>query len=237
MTGIRASSIITCSECKQVRKHEAHGLCSACAQRARRIKKGIRVRCGMPGCPAFSALPTLLLCKGHITDELAGLGADEFEARIAEMFAGQFAVVGECWEFSGTIHCGYGRITLKTDGVRQRIFMHHLVVQLRVGRPLQDFALHHCDNRPCFRPSHLYEGSYAENAADAVARDRTAWGLRSARAKLSPEEVCEILARYQPGRSQWDRGNGAQLAREFGVTRAYIAFIARRGHWSLRRSA
>lgn len=34
------------------------------------------------------------------------------------------------------------------------------------------FALHHCDNPPCFHPAHLFSGSYEENNADMMAKGR-----------------------------------------------------------------
>ena len=228
------SPIITCLDCKESKEHRGHGLCDACYLRARRLKRGARLRCSRPGCTCFSALSSLDLCKGHIGAELALLGSGEFEERIAEMFAGQFAVIGECWEFSGHRHGGYGRIVLfKNHGKPQRIFVHHLVVQLRAGRPLAGLACHHCDNRPCFRPSHLYEGTYADNAADAVQRGRTARGDRSPKTKLTVAQIREIVARHRPGLSRWDPGNTLELAREFGVDKTTIGLLTRNGHWSL----
>jgi len=231
-------STIVCRECQQAKQHKAQGLCARCYVRARRIRSGIRVQCAKPGCPAFSALPALGICRGHITNELAGLKNKDFEARIAEMFAGKFTVVDECWEYNGTrIANGYGWIQLSADGQKQQVLVHRLVVQLRAGRPLTAFALHRCDNPPCFRPSHLYEGSHADNVADAMNRGRIKKGERHPRAKLNPEQVREILARHRPGVNRWDRGNTALLAQEFGVSMNMITSITREEHWSLGRSA
>lgn len=233
----RGFKIVTCLDCRLPKAHRGHGLCDACYQRAKRLKRGARARCSQPGCPCFSALVSLNLCKGHIGDELAHLGCSEFEEHIAEMFAGQFTVAGECWEFDGTRQDGYGRIAIKPNGVERRIFVHHLVVRIRAGRPLDGFALHHCDNPPCFRPSHLYEGSHADNAADAMQRGRVARGDRNPRTKLTVAQVHEIFARYQPGLNRWDRGNASNLAREFGVSKTTITALVRNGHWSRREAS
>lgn len=190
-------------------------------------------RCIKPGCRSPLALSGLGLCRGHITDELSHLGADEFEVRIAEMFAGQFTVSGECWEFSGHRHKGYGRITLNPSGIKRKVLMNNYVLQLRLGRRASYGALHRCDNPPCFRPCHIYEGTARQNSEDRAASGHTAAGPNHGKTRLTPAQVREIVARYEPGHNRWHRGNAYLLAPEFGITRAYLLMIIKNGHWSL----
>ncbi|WP_461171067.1 hypothetical protein [Arthrobacter sp. Z1-15] len=61
------------------------------------------------------------------------------------------------------------------------------------------FACHHCDNRKCVNPKHLYWGSPADNSADMVRRGRTA--TKSRFRKIRHEDKPIILARREAGES------------------------------------
>ena len=73
--------------------------------------------------------------------------------------------LGPCWEWQGARNIrGYG--VIKVDG--ELVLTHRLALSLALGRQLKPgmFANHKCDNKPCSRPSHLYEGTPEENAHD-----------------------------------------------------------------------
>jgi hypothetical protein len=77
-----------------------------------------------------------------------------------------------CWEWIGLAdRWGYGRFQMEN-----RLVMATHVALLLDGRPLEDgkWALHHCDNSRCVRPTHLYHGTVIENARDARVRHRAA---------------------------------------------------------------
>lgn len=80
--------------------------------------------------------------------------------------------LGVCWVWRGARNGdGYGLIR-GDNGQLQ--YVHRVALALALGRDLTPgmFACHRCDNRPCARPSHLYEGSASENNQDIWDRSR-----------------------------------------------------------------
>lgn len=81
---------------------------------------------------------------------------------------------GECWEWTGaTTGPGYGVIRAPRNG--PLISTHRYSFVLHYG-PISDqtFVCHHCDNRKCVRPDHLFAGDNTANVRDMVAKGRTA---------------------------------------------------------------
>ena len=84
-----------------------------------------------------------------------------------------------CWEWTGTKnHQGYGVYSVK----RRTHLAHRLTLTLSLGKPLNDLqANHHCDNKLCVNPNHLYVGTQQDNIRDRDNRGRGAnqygkWG-------------------------------------------------------------
>lgn len=99
-------------------------------------------------------------------------------------------------------------------------------------------VLHHCDNPPCRRLSHLYLGTRSDNMQDKIRRGRD-MPLeahprldRHGRAKLTSETVRAIRRRFpqNPGRNTGDHGLQA-LAKELGVTSALISQVVKGTIW------
>ena len=89
-----------------------------------------------------------------------------------------------CWEWVGTRDPkGYGRIYVPAhlsswlrdgDGLSGGVYAHRIAWRIARGPiPRGMNVLHHCDNPPCTRPSHLYVGSQLDNARDRVRRGRS----------------------------------------------------------------
>jgi DNA-binding XRE family transcriptional regulator len=137
----------------------------------------------------------------------------------------------ECWPWTRGCVKGYGSI--RRDRIARGT--HRVAWELTYG-PILDglFVLHHCDNRPCCNPAHLFLGTQMDNVNDMVAKGRGRFrqcdnrrrGAANHNAKLTTDQVVEIRRLYA--------GRGitqAQLAVQFNVSRALICFIVTRRAW------
>jgi hypothetical protein len=93
---------------------------------------------------------------------------------------------------------GYGMRTTKVAGKWRARGVHRLACIEAHGPPPpgKPEAMHSCDNRACYEPSHLRWGSRLDNMRDAAQKGRMSHGEENNRAKLTSEDVREIrLAR------------------------------------------
>jgi hypothetical protein len=130
-----------------------------------------------------------------------------------------------CWEWIGAVgRNGYGRFW---DGKRLAL-VHRFAFELHFGEiPPSKFICHHCDNRRCVRPDHLFVGTAKDNREDMLRKGR--WrksrpvGLRGEKngsAKLRDYQLPEIRARLASGATQ------TAVALEYGVSQHTIWRIA-----------
>ncbi len=82
---------------------------------------------------------------------------------------------------------------------------------------------HKCDNRLCINPEHLEVGTRYENNMDRDMRDRTAKGQTITCAKLTEEQVVQIL--------NTDHLSYMGLAIKYGVSKGTIQRIKERKTW------
>lgn len=98
--------------------------------------------------------------------------------------------LGPCWVWTaGRFPDGYGQFAV------ERIPRHaHRLSWAMANGPIADglLVLHHCDNRPCVNPGHLFLGTHKDNMRDMVAKGRAASGERHT-TRLHPERVVRGL--------------------------------------------
>lgn len=88
-----------------------------------------------------------------------------------------------CWEWQGArFKNGYGM--MRVGGLQKKA--HRIAFQLEHGREPVGSVCHHCDNPPCCRPDHLFEGTPRDNTQD---------GYRKGRIKVPPIEARTRYAR------------------------------------------
>jgi hypothetical protein len=130
---------------------------------------------------------------------------------------------GTCWEWRRRLNTsGYGMCKFLT---RQARPAHRIAFAIEHGDvpnpPL--FVLHHCDNRRCVNPEHLYAGTDKDNARDRVVR------FTDPRFRLTAEQVHEILALTQSR----PRPTHEEIAELYGVCVSTVSHIATGREWSL----
>ncbi len=92
--------------------------------------------------------------------------------------AAPFAGKSDCWEWplSRNVKSGYGQLSAYIDGKHRLFTAHALSYRVFVGDTAGLFVCHHCDNRGCFNPDHLFIGSAMDNALDAILKGRKRGG-------------------------------------------------------------
>ncbi len=123
-----------------------------------------------------------------------------------------------CIEWTGHIlGSGYGKIT----SMGKTLLTHRVSYEICVGQIPDDMCVcHHCDNRCCVNPMHLFLGTDLDNARDRSSKGRSCFGERSPHAKLSIRSVSEIRRLAREGVSQ------RNIARLFDVSQASVQRIA-----------
>jgi hypothetical protein len=183
--------------------------------------------CSVPGCTRPTGVPGTArgYCRNHYMRLYRTGSAEGARKPVADRFWARVdrADPDGCWPWTGTTTwAGYGQIRIHG----KTLSAHRVAWQLsHPGEPdllPADVICHRCDNRPCCRPDHLFRGTFADNSADMVSKDRQAYGERQGRTKLSPAEVIEIRARYAAGGVRQ-----VDLARAYGCSQPQISSIVR----------
>ena len=138
-----------------------------------------------------------------------------------------------CWEWTGArFQHGLPYGMFQMNG--RPHLAHRVAWELTFDKPEAN-VLHHCDNPPCVKPEHLFEGTLADNSADMVAKGRQRPGntVRTAvrgethgRARLTEQQVREIRNK---------RADGVpvkQITEEYGIARSTVWFITSKRRWA-----
>lgn len=101
----------------------------------------------------------------------------------------------ECWnwKFPPDPQTGYGRYSFQ----KKHTSAHRFAWIISRGTiPKGMCVCHHCDNRICVNPKHLFLGTIADNNADMIRKGRQSKAPRNN--KISEDDVIKIRSMWKP---------------------------------------
>lgn len=137
----------------------------------------------------------------------------------------------ECWLWTDAPHTsGYGVLSIQVDRRGKLVFAHRLAYFLAFGSIPKDeegdtlLVCHHCDNRLCVNPRHLFLGTDGDNMRDKTEKGRASRfpGEQSNFAKLNDSDILAIRA---------DRRSTRDIAAEYRIDWGHVAKIKRLEAW------
>lgn len=139
----------------------------------------------------------------------------------------------DCLVWTGIVNNkGYGKIKVKGEVVSAHRFAYCVANGLTL-KEIEGLVIRHkCDNPGCINPTHLETGTPMDNVMDRVARGRSASGECNGHAKLTVEQVDEILASYIPRDKKF---GGTALGKKYGVCQTTISKIVLGKKWKLKK--
>jgi HNH endonuclease len=143
-----------------------------------------------------------------------------------DRFWDQVVKVGKCWEWKSTyVVRGYGLFGLKPG---TKILAHRFSYELLCG-PIPEglWVLHHCDNRRCVNPTHLFIGDAADNVQDMMNKGRNVAhkGEKNGNSKLKREQVEEIR------KMRSEDVPRKIVASKFGISTMMVSLITSGKNW------
>jgi len=129
----------------------------------------------------------------------------------------------DCWEWTGSkILAGYGKINVSGKTVSA-----HRISWEMANDPIPKgmCVLHHCDNKACVNPAHLFLGTNADNSRDMTEKERQARGEANGESKLTEQDIHEIRVFLDAGYIQ------SEIAEGYGVGHVAIHYIKTGYRW------
>lgn len=162
--------------------------------------------------------------------------AVRFQAKVSRRGPTQKHMQTACWTWLGYISKnGYGQIGGAGGRNGKVLYAHRVAYQQAydVDLPPGMDVCHHCDNRSCVRPSHLFLGTRADNMQDALRKGRASVGARNGLHR-HPEKAHSLLtAASIPAirKARRRRVPLLTLARKYGVSISTISCAALGKTW------
>lgn len=156
--------------------------------------------------------------------------AEKRRRPIEERFWAKVNKTDGCWLWMGSLsRRGYGELNPGTHNGRA-LLVHRFSYELHYGLiPDGLFVCHHCDNRICVRPEHLFLGTATDNNRDMAQKGRARGGGRVGeqhpKAKLTEVQVRELYKRHLAGEPH------RELARAFGISESHLTDIVGGRSW------
>jgi HNH endonuclease/Helix-turn-helix domain of resolvase len=131
------------------------------------------------------------------------------------------------WPFA-LLPDGYGYLRSPSGETKA----HRLAYTLYYGPllPGQWCVCHRCDNPKCFRPSHLFLGTKADNVHDSIRKNRWTGHIRYGEvhgmSKVTEAQIREMNALYLSGETK------ANIAKQFGISRSQLTHYSKRRTWA-----
>jgi len=128
-----------------------------------------------------------------------------------------------CWEWQlGISKVGYGKIKINgKTGLAHRVSYQSFVGDI----PNNLQVCHHCDNRKCVNPNHLFLGTAKENKQDAMRKGRIPFGSNHGRAIIAENDIATIKERRRQGETYKAIGDS------YGISLHAIWSIVKGRNW------
>lgn len=129
-----------------------------------------------------------------------------------------------CWYWTGTLATNQiGILTPRFLFKGRNSTAYRVSFELfKGGIPAGLFVCHHCDNRLCVNPDHLFIGTNRDNLDDMLRKGRSKKGERCGMSKLTDEQVIEIRSLQLSTRA---------IGRKYNIHQTTVCSILSRETW------
>lgn len=132
-----------------------------------------------------------------------------------------------CWDWAlSKTEFGYGRVSLGASA--KGLKTHQVAYALAYGAiPEDKNVLHHCDNRLCCNPEHLFLGTKKDNTHDMMQKGRMCappihFGEKHHKAKFDKETAIKIAR---------DLRSASKVAKDYGIHISTVYRIKNKKTW------